>query len=40
LKDARQIASNESAAMWTDLLGWIDRRLINVAQQGSGTKSP
>ena len=40
LKDARQIASNESAAMWTDLLGWIDRRLINVAQQGSAPKSP
>lgn len=40
LKDARQIASNESAAMWTDLLGWIDRRLINVAQQGATTKTP
>ncbi|MDZ7812164.1 MAG: M14 family zinc carboxypeptidase [Ideonella sp.] len=40
LKDARQIAANEAAAMWTDLLGWIDRRLINVAQQGGGIKSP
>ncbi|MBQ0936679.1 M14 family zinc carboxypeptidase [Ideonella paludis] len=40
LKDARQIAASESAAMWTDLLGWIDRRLINVAQQGSTTKQP
>lgn len=35
LKNARAVAPAEVGAMWTDLLGWIDRRLINVAQQGS-----
>ncbi|HSI57197.1 MAG TPA: M14 family zinc carboxypeptidase, partial [Ideonella sp.] len=34
LKNARTVSVNEVGAMWSDLRGWIDRRLINVAQQG------
>lgn len=35
LKNARAVAASDVAAMWEDLRGWIDRRLINVAQQAS-----
>lgn len=38
LKNARTVAATEVGAMWSDLRGWIDRRLINVAQQGSGNE--
>lgn len=34
LKNARAVPPAEVAAMWTDLRGWIDRRLINVADRG------
>lgn len=32
LKNAKAVPPRDVAAMWGDLLGWIDRRLINVAQ--------
>jgi hypothetical protein len=32
LKNARSVAVAESHAMWSDLLAWIDHRLINVAR--------
>jgi hypothetical protein len=38
LKNARQVAVAEVGAMWSDLLEWIDRRLINVAQDASGDR--
>jgi hypothetical protein len=36
LKTVTAIPTVESASMWTDLQGWIDRRLLRVAQSGSG----
>jgi hypothetical protein len=38
LKNARQVAVAEVGAMWSDLLAWIDRRLINVAQDASSDR--
>lgn len=40
LKNARKVATAESAAMWSDLLLWIDRRLINVAQAPACARPP
>jgi murein peptide amidase A len=40
LKNARSVAVADSAAMWSDLLAWIDRRLIQVAQAPSCARPP
>jgi hypothetical protein len=38
LKTVTAIPTVESASMWTDLQGWIDRRLLRVADSGSGAQ--
>jgi murein peptide amidase A len=40
LKNARTVAVADVAAMWSDLLSWIDRRLIKVAQAPACASPP
>lgn len=40
LKSARTVSARDVSAMWDDLRGWIDRRLIDVAQQGPTVAGP